>query len=353
MADTESVTMAHHLAIDAGGTSTRAVVVDSMGRCLGHGRAGAGNPVSSGWEAAVASLADAAGQALSDAAVQAHAIRSTAVAMAGGASATAPAPRVGGGPPSGTPAHTGTTTGADGIRSALLALGVTARVHIEADLLGQYFSGTHEPDGYALVAGTGSAAIRVQAGSIARVADGLGWLLGDAGSGFWIGREVVRSVLAAVDGRGPATALTDVLVAETGLDPATDARAVTRGLVDLLYSMRPVHLARFAPLAFAAYEDDVAHRIVDGATRALIDTLTAVVSDDLAGPVVLGGSVLRHQARVRDRVQSHLAALGRRGPVHVVPDGLLGAAVLALRRAGTTVDATVFARADASLARLR
>jgi glucosamine kinase len=351
VSDTESVTMAHHVAIDAGGTSTRAVVVDVTGRCLGHGRGGAGNPISSGWEAAVGSLADAVGQALSAASIPAYAIRSAVVAMAGGASATPPMRPVEGGPRPEPPAEAG---GEDGIGNALLPLGVTAPVHVEADLLAQYFSGTPAAEGYALVAGTGAAAIRVEDGSITRVADGLGWLLGDAGSGFWIGREVVRSVLSAADGRGPATALTGLLLAETGIPhPATDARAVTRGLVDLLYSMRPVHLARFAPLAFAADEDDVAIGIVEGAANALTDTLTAVLTGDVDGPVVLGGSVLRHQPRVGDRVREHLAGLGRQGPVHVVPDGLLGAAVLALRRAGTTVDAAVFARADASLARLR
>ena len=54
------VTMLSVLAIDAGGTSTRAVIVDEDGSCLGFGHSGGGNPISAGFEPALASLAAAA-----------------------------------------------------------------------------------------------------------------------------------------------------------------------------------------------------------------------------------------------------------------------------------------------------
>ena len=52
------------LALDAGGTSTRAALVDAAGRCLGYGRAGGGNPTSAGIENAVAAAGQAAEAAL-------------------------------------------------------------------------------------------------------------------------------------------------------------------------------------------------------------------------------------------------------------------------------------------------
>ena len=39
-----------------------------------------------------------------------------------------------------------------------------------------------------------------------------GWLLGDDGSGYWIGRRVVRAAVGAIDGRLPETALADALL---------------------------------------------------------------------------------------------------------------------------------------------
>jgi N-acetylglucosamine kinase-like BadF-type ATPase len=45
---------------------------------------------------------------------------------------------------------------------------------------------------------------REQAGEAAR-AGGWGHMVGDEGSGYWIGREAVAAVMRASDGRGPAT----------------------------------------------------------------------------------------------------------------------------------------------------
>ncbi|MEO6998069.1 MAG: BadF/BadG/BcrA/BcrD ATPase family protein [Terracoccus sp.] len=361
MHDDKSVTMTHHLGIDAGGTSTRAVVLDSHGVALGYGRSGSGNPISAGPDVAAASLRAATALALADAGVTGSTISSTAVAMAGGSSVTDD--------------PTVTTS----IRGALVPTGVTACVSIEKDLLALYFSGTPEPDGYALVAGTGAAAVRVRGGEVEAVCDGLGWLLGDDGSGFWIGREVARAVAADLDGRGPATALTPLLLAASAPDPTFEQSApqdrsderdvLLREIVRRVYALRPVHLARYAPLAFEAARsagethrthDAVAENIVTRAGHALAATLAAVVTADLEGPLVVGGSVLVHQATVRDIVSDSFSESRtespqrqQRQPVMVVPDGLVGAAVLALRNAGITVDAAVFNTVTHSVGRLR
>lgn len=355
MRDDKSITMTHHLGVDAGGTSTRAVVLDSHGRALGYGRSGSGNPISAGPTVAGASLRAATAQALVEAALGGSAISTTAVAMAGGSSVT------------------DDPTVASSIRDALVSTGVTAAVSIEKDLLALYFSGTPEPDGYALVAGTGAAAVRVRGGEVEAVCDGLGWLLGDDGSGFWIGREVARAVAADLDGRGPTTAMTPLLLAASAPDPTLDHNEVPnrsderdlllREIVRRVYALRPVHLAQYAPLAFEAARsshDAVAEHIVSRAGHALAATLAAVVSPDLDGPLVVGGSVLVHQDSVRDIVSDTVRRAGgepprqrQRPPLVVVPDGLVGAAVLALRNAGISVDAAVFDTLTRSVGRLR
>ena len=78
---------------------------------------------------------------------------------------------------------------------------------VESDLLAMFCAGSSDLDGHALVAGTGSAAIRVRGGEVEGVSDGSGWLLGDEGSGFWIGHHIVRAAVADLDGRGPWTGL--------------------------------------------------------------------------------------------------------------------------------------------------
>jgi glucosamine kinase len=319
------------LAVDAGGSSTRAVVLDPTGRCLGLGVAGSGNPRSSGPDRAALALAEAVRRATESAGVPPSSITGAVVAMAGSRSL---------GP-----------AGADAVVApALAAAGVRPEAVGESDILAMFHTGSWMLDGYALVAGTGAAAIRVRGGRVDAVSDGMGWLLGDEGSGFWIGHHVVRAVVAALDDRGPATVLTERVLADLGIE-ASGRLALAR-LVDAVYDMRPVGVARFAPLAFAAGGDEVAAEIVRGASGALAHTLDTIVDDPAAGPLVLGGSILLHQAVVASAVEDSFQRRGG-GAVVRVSDGPAGAAALALRHGGVVVDAGVFDRIAESLEALR
>ena len=57
---------------------------------------------------------------------------------------------------------------------------------------------------------------------------GWGYVLGDEGSGYWIGRAALRAVLREADHRGPATVLTPMLLEHFGVTAAAGAAA--RGL---------------------------------------------------------------------------------------------------------------------------
>src|SRR4029450_8458290 len=102
----------------------------------------------------------------------------------------------------------------------LAALGLP-QVVLGHDLLGTFHSGTPALDGYALIAGTGTVAARIRGGRLDRVAGGKGWLLGDAGGGFWIGHAVARAVGAALDEREKETALTDLFLKARGIKADT------------------------------------------------------------------------------------------------------------------------------------
>ncbi len=324
------------VAVDAGGSSTRAVVVDSTGRCLGLGTAGSGNPVSAGPESVALALGAAVRQATQSAGVLPASIAGAAVAMAGSRSV-----RLATGPE-----HPGITAG-------LSAAGVDAPFVVESDLLAMFCAGSSDLDGHALVAGTGSAAIRVRAGEVDAVSDGSGWLLGDEGSGFWIGHHVVRAAVADLDGRGPSTGLTPLVLARLGIDAHESPRSSLSRLTEIVYGMRPVQLARFAPDAFAVGDDAAAVAIVEGASQALARTLGTVLDNGIGGPLVLGGSVVLHQPTIALAVEAFFSREGGAGPVIRVADGVAGAATLALRHRGVVVDPAVFARIDASLAALR
>lgn len=324
------------LAIDAGGTSTRAVIVEPDGHGCGFGRAGSGNPISAGTSAALDSFSAATDMALGPRRSARETFSTILIAMAG-KSAQLPLTQIAG---------------------RLEALGVRGHVHVESDLLAMFCSGTWRTQGYSLLAGTGSVAARVAGGRLDLVAGGTGWLLGDVGSGFWIGHRVARAVVAELDGIGPQTALTDLLLAALQLrqTPERDEGRpmVLFGLIEALYAMRPVELSRFAPLAFRATGDQVAGQILTSAAAALVDMLAAVKDPDVDGPLVLGGSVLNDGMLAEGSPLSvpltrDLAA----AELHSVRDGVVGAAVLALRSTGVDVDRTIFTRIAQDVAVLR
>jgi glucosamine kinase len=319
------------LAVDAGGTSTRAVVLDASGHAYGHGRAGGGNPTAVGIRQAVTGIGSAAEQAMVGLTGPGRPILAL-IAMAGEK----------------TPAFR------EQVESRLARLGVR-EVVLGHDLLGIFHSGTAALDGYALIAGTGTVAARIRGGQLDRVVGGKGWLLGDAGGGFWIGHAVARAVVASLDGQSQATALTDLVLDAMGIAAnmttvAGRAEAVRR-LVSALYARPPISLAEFAPLAFAAHEDGVARPILVGASAALADLLSAVRAPDLHGPVVVGGSIIvRGMLAAPASLQAELAPPAGADPVIPVSDGLVGAAVLVLRHAGLGVDESLFHTIQAEVA---
>ncbi|WP_285728017.1 N-acetylglucosamine kinase [Psychromicrobium xiongbiense] len=327
------------LALDAGGTSTRAVLLDLSGHCLGYGRSGPGNPISSGIEKASASQLEAASQAIQASGQEKAEISTVTIAMAGGA----------------------TVSVNKTLQQQFSHRNLGQNMVIESDLLATFFSGNHHRSGYAMVAGTGAVCARIVDYRIHQVVDGLGWLLGDEGSGFWIGQHVARAALASMDGRGAPTSLAELLLDKVAIT-APVARIEGRpgqlqALITALYRLRPIDLATLAPLAFqaAAEGDDVARQILAEAGAALVHSLGALEGpSDRKGPgagdtLVLGGSILGLGSPVATAVEQAVAG----ATVVRVEDGLAGAALLALRTAGVEVDLQVFERIANSLAALR
>jgi len=322
------------LAADAGGTSTRAVALDPHGRALGYGRAGAGNPTAAGTSEAVAAVGRACELALGDVPRDSLDQCATAVIALAGVQ---------------------TAEFRDQLVASLSALGCR-QVVLGHDLLAMFHSGTPRDDGYVLVGGTGTIAGRVVGGRLERVVGGHGWLLGDAGGGYWIGRRVVRAVIASLDGQAPPTALTGLVLDAVGVQadlstgPGRDD--AMKQLVPALYAQRPVSLAAFAPLAFAVHEDPVAREILVAASVVLADLVRAVRVPELPGPLVVGGSVVvRGLLAAPEGLRAELAPLADVEPIRV-SDGLVGAAVLTLKAAGVAVDETLFSRLRTEIARV-
>lgn len=84
------------------------------------------------------------------------------------------------------------------------------RVVVTHDSVTSFLGVLGDRYGTVVAAGTGVVTLGVGPRHSARV-DGWGHIMGDAGSGYWIGRQALDAVMRAFDGRGPATALTAVV----------------------------------------------------------------------------------------------------------------------------------------------
>lgn len=198
-----------------------------------------------------------------------------------------------------------------------------ARVLLAHDSITSYLGALGDRDGVVVAAGTGSIILGSGPERLARV-DGWGHLLGDGGSGYWIGREALKAVLEAFDGRGPETALTDVAVAE--FPRLDDAYTEIQGSPD-----RVSRIAKYAAaVARLSTTDEMAARISRDAGRELARSAVAAarVVGLEAPAVALIGGVFRSEAVHAACVAALRETLPLCEIVSEAGDGIDGAATL-------------------------
>ncbi|AKJ14743.1 ATPase [Streptomyces incarnatus] len=161
------------------------------------------------------------------------------------------------------------------------------RVALAADAVTAYVGALGPRPGAVLAAGTGLIAVGTDLTAWRR-ADGWGHLLGDCGSGAWIGRAGLEAALRAHDGRdgGSAPLLSRT---EEQFGPA-------HGLPGLLYPRtdRPAVLASFAPqVAACAAHDPIAAGILRAAARHMAESVAAVCPADGEPRMALTGGLFR------------------------------------------------------------
>lgn len=164
-----------------------------------------------------------------------------------------------------------------GVHACLKSIGhplPASKLSVRSDIEIAHEGALEGAAGVVLIVGTGAVAYaRNERGQSAR-SDGLGTLLGDAGSGYAIGRRALRAVCADLDGRGHATRLTELVLAHfgvTGLD----------GLVRKIYgpTVAPADIADVARLvvALTREEDPAASHILELAGDELATTVLSVL----------------------------------------------------------------------------
>ena len=209
-------------------------------------------------------------------------------------------------------------------------LGTARRVMITTDVVTSHAGAFSGGPGVVLAAGTGAIALGVNTGdgsqpAVVRQVDGWGFLYGDAGGGYWIGRRGLEAAARGFDGRARSGPLTR---------RARDVFGDLAGLPARLY-LSPDGVAQVAGFAVHVLElarDDTARAIVGEAARELAATTAAAAGAfpcDAEVPVAWTGRLLRDPA-LRAGFEAELAGLLPRARLQPpAGDSLAGAALLA------------------------
>ena len=299
----------HVLGIDAGGTKTVCLLADNRGTILSEGRGPGANLRASG-ELEVEKVL----HHVMEATVSGHAQPSAICLGIAGVDREEDA---------------GT------VRAIMRRISPGRRVLVVNDALIALVAGAGMGPGIVVVAGTGSIAYGRNSARVAARAGGWGHLIGDEGSGYWIGRRALAAVVREVDGRGPETRLTADVLAHFGVADAT-------GLVHIVYNrdLPRRSVATLGPIVQKAHEwgDGVATQILERAAEELALAARSVATRlEMRGdafPFVLSGGAFRVVPRLVTELQRRLIEIAPRSSVKLLAEEpAVGAVALALEEA--------------------
>lgn len=296
------------LGLDIGGTSTRAVVIDDEGNRRGTGRAPGGNitahPPDRALHAVHAAIADAVST------VDPSRVRSAVIGAAG-------------------LQHWFEPETDSALRTMWRSMLPRCDFRIVPDAIVAFVAGTPRPEGTLLLSGTGALAAAISHGEITKVVDSHGWLLGDEGSAFDIGRQAVRTALRVLNQRETPGPLTEAVLRKAlGQVVLTDETAGE--LILSIHENPPVELAEFAPLVSAHVTDDPAAKvIIENAAGTLISNVREIRAARATLPIVLAGGLLVQDTPLSVAVRQRISWLWPGAELGLARDGAAGAAWMA------------------------
>lgn len=297
--------MTYYMGIDGGGSAVRCVIVKPDLTICGHSEGSTANPGVVGVDRAASSIQQAMCDSLVSADLGANQIAAVGIGVAGAA------------------AH----HSADWLKMVVQVVTPQALIVPSADYEIALVGALVQREGILILAGTGSLAYGVNAAGDTALVGGWGYLVDDAGSGYWIGIRALEAVIRADDGRGSETVLTPTLLKTLGLSRPYD-------LITWLYraeTARTREIAQLAPLVLeqAVKGDAVAQEIVTGAVDELVLSAQTVIRRLAmdSPPIAFAGGLLTDDNLLSQKLCAALK-LETRPVARYTP--VMGAALLAL-----------------------
>jgi glucosamine kinase len=253
----KSMSAPYFLAIDGGGTTTRARLSDEGGRVLGEGLSGSSN-LTLGVEITGPAIAQAGEKALEAAGLPRQAKSQVRAGM-----------------------------GLSGANVPALAAGIRAysfgyqSLAVASDATTACLGAHAGADGGILILGTGSQGLALVAGKETTVG-GWGFALSDEASGAILGRAAIRAAILSIDALAPSSDLTKLVMERFHDDPN---EAVLWG-----QTATPRDYGSFAPLVFqTAGSDKVANHLIGHAIGSIVTMLDRLIRLGAPRIALMGG----------------------------------------------------------------
>jgi len=302
--------MTHVLGIDAGGTKTVCLLADEQGNIVAEARAGGANLQAAGELEVEKVLHRVMEEALGSRVIVPAAI---CLGIAG----------------------VDRPDDSAVVGAIMRRIGYKARIVVVNDALVALEAGAPGQPGIVVISGTGSISYGRNAKGEAARAGGWGYVLGDEGSGYWIGRAALRAVLRQTDRRGPPTMLTDLVLGHFGVSAPQE-------LIHQIYNrdLKPTAIGALATCVQSAFSqnDPVAVGILRGAVSELESFALSVAQRlELIGQAfvfILAGGIFRAVPWLQQELERRLPVASPGSRVRMLDrEPANGAVALALQEA--------------------
>ena len=280
--------MKYILGIDAGSTKTKARITDENEKILGEGLGGSGNVLSLGPSKFKSAISDVINQAQRNSGQNIYKFDAFCF---GGAGIDTPEAKL-------------------MAEKLLKEIAVADKLLVLNDTQIVLPACGSKSYGMVMIIGTGSNFYgKNKAGQEAYVG-GLGELLADEGSAYWLGREALRAVIRANDRRGPQTSLTNLIFKNLFVNSISE-------MVNKIYSedfeikSGVAELAKIVDTAYAQ-KDNVASQIFEQAFADIILSLNTLTTklhmQDEEFEIYGVGGVLKSQFPFEQKINEKLTA---------------------------------------------
>jgi len=317
------------LGVDGGGTKTACLISDTGGRLLAAGIGGSSNYLTVGEEEAKRSIQVAVQKAIEKSGVRIPKFKVAYLGMAGA----------------------GRPSGAKAIRRMMKNLGLADKVVVDTDAAIALAGATACSPGVVVISGTGSIAFGINKDGERGRVGGWGYLLGDEGSGYDIGRKGLTAALRAYDGRGEETVLLRRLMGRLKVSNVDE-------LVDHVYlgGVKIGEVSSLTPLIVeAAREGDlVSKKILEDTVEELSSAAIALIKKlNMAGEgfeLALMGGLFKVRDLIARPIQKKIKEFAPECKI-ITPKfkPAVGAALMALKQINIEIDKPVLKAVEATV----